>query len=420
MSVVVVGVNQRSIPIDAFEKLAISADYLVKVLDDLTSSEDISEAVVLSTCNRTEIYVRAERFHPAFADVRSSLSRHSGLPLADFADHLYVHADEDAARHLFGVGCGIDSAVLGETEILGQVKTAFDMAKSNGTVGIELTDLFTAAGTAGRKVRSSTAIGRNITSVSRAAVAMATERLGSLDGRSICVLGAGEMSEGMTVALRDAGTRRIVICNRSIDRATSLAERVGGDVVPLEALGDTIADIDVLLTGTGANDLMVSHEVLNGVMVTRTDRPMLIVDIAVPRDVDPAAADISNVTLLDMEDLTAFAEVGRAERRGEITAVKSLIDEEVVRFANNAESRKVEPLVKLFRSEVEALRLSEVEKRRGNVDDVTLAEIDAATRAVFNKLLHSPMSALRDSAGTSKGERLAEALADLFDLDIDQ
>lgn len=419
MSVVAVGVNQRSIPIDAFEKLAISADFLVKVLDDLTASEDISEAVVLSTCNRTEIYVRVERFHPAFADVRDSLARHSGLPLSDFADHLYVHADEDAARHLFGVACGIDSAVLGETEIIGQVKTAFEMAKSNGTVGLELTDLFTAAGTAARKVRSSTAIGRNITSVSRAAVAMATDRLGSLDGRSICVLGAGEMGEGMIVALRDAGTRRIIICNRSIERAAGLAERVGGEVVPLSALGDTIADIDVLLTGTGANDLMVSHEVLASVMATRVDRPMLIVDIAMPRDVDPAAGDIDNVTLLDMEDLTAFAEVGRAERRGEIVAVRRLIDDEVVRFNNTAASRKVEPLVKLFRNEIETLRAAEVERRAGAVDEATLSELDASTRALLNKLLHAPMSALRNNAGTAKGERLAEALQELFDLDLD-
>lgn len=420
MSVVVVGVNQRSIPIDAFEKLAISSDHLAKFLDDLTASPDVSEAVVLSTCNRTEIYVRVERFHPAFSDVSTSLARHSGLALSEFSEHLYIHADENAARHLFGVACGIDSAVLGETEILGQVRTAFEAAKSAGTVGLELTDLFSAAGTAGRKVRSSTAIGRNITSVSRAAVAMATDRLGSLDGRSICVLGAGEMSEGMTVALRDAGTRRIVICNRSIERASQLAERVGGEVVPLSALGETIADVDVLLTGTGANDLMVGHEVLAGVMAARDSRPMLIVDIAVPRDVDPAAADIEHVTLLDMEDLTAFAEAGRAERRGEITAVRNLIDEEVVRFCNNAASRKVEPLVKLFRNEVESLRLSEVERRRTSLDDEALDEVDAATKALLNKLLHSPMAALRNTAGTAKGERLAEALQELFDLDLDQ
>lgn len=420
MSVVVVGVNQRSIPIDAFEKLTIDQDRMVKLVDDLTSSSDISEAVVLSTCNRTEIYVKVERFHPAYADVQNSLGRHSGLDHGEFADHLYVHADEDAARHLFSVACGIDSAVLGETEILGQVRTALEMAKSAGVVGLELNDLFTAAGTAGRKVRSSTAIGRNITSVSRAAVAMATDRLGTLDQRSICVLGAGEMSEGMTVALRDAGTRRIVICNRSIERAGLLAERVGGDVVPLENLADTITDIDVLLTGTGANDLMVSHDVLQTVMTQRPNRPLLIVDIAVPRDVDPAAADIDNVTLLDMDDLTAFAEIGRAERRGEITAVRTLIDEEVVRFCNSAASRKVEPMVKAFRSDVESIRQGELTRLANTVDAETLAQIDAATRALLNKLLHQPMTSLRADAGTAKGDRLANALVELFDLDLDQ
>lgn len=419
MSVVVVGVNQRSIPIDAFEQLAIDQDRMVKVLDDLTSSADISEAVVLSTCNRTEIYIRAERFHPAYADVRSSLARHSGLPLEAFGEHLYTHADADAARHLFGVACGLDSAVLGETEILGQVRKAFEMAKSAGVVGNQLSDIFTAAGTTGRKVRASTGIARNITSVSRAAVAMATERLGSLDGRAICVLGAGEMSEGMTVALRDAGTRRIVICNRSVDRAAELAERVGGDVVPLDRLAHTIADVDVLLTGTGANDLMVAHEALDEVMAQRPERPLLIVDIAVPRDVDPAAAEIPGVTLLDMEDLTAFAEVGRAERRGEIAAVRALIDDEVARFMSTTASRQVAPLVAAFRTDVETLRRDEVEKLGEKTDDETQAQIDAATRRVVNKLLHRPMTELRDAAGTPRGDRLAQALQELFGIDLD-
>ncbi|MFT7474452.1 MAG: glutamyl-tRNA reductase [Verrucomicrobiales bacterium] len=418
MSVVVVGVNQRSIPIDAFEKLAIDNDHLSKVLDDLLSSDDITEAVVLSTCNRTEIYVRAERFHPAYAEVRDSLARHSGLRLDQFAEYLYTHADDDAARHLFGVASGLDSAVLGETEILGQVRKAFELAKSAGVVGSGLTDVFRAAGTAGRKVRASTGIARNITSVSRAAVAMATQHLGTLDGRSICVLGAGEMSEGMTVALRDGGTRRIVICNRTVERAKELAERVGGDVVPLDQLAETITDVDVLLTGTGANDLMVEHRVLADVMATRSDRPMLIVDIAVPRDVDPKAAEIEGITLLDMEDLTAFAEIGRAERRNEITAVRQVIDEEVARFMGTAASRKVEPLAAAFRRDAEALRTAEVQRLGSGLDVETQEHIDAATRAVLNKLLHRPMTELRDSAGTARGERLAEALQDLFDIEF--
>lgn len=419
MSVVVIGVNQRSVPIDVFEQLAIDDDHLVKVLDDLTSSNDIAEAVVLSTCNRTEIYLRAERFHPAYADVRDCLARHSGLALDQFAEHLYAHHDDDAVRHLFGVASGLESAVLGETEILGQVRKALDQARSAGVVGLGLTDLFSASGTAGRKVRATTGIARNITSVSRAAVAMATERLGSLDGRSICVLGAGEMSEGMTVALRDAGTRRIVICNRSLDRAAELAKRVGGDVAPLGQLSRTVAEVDVLLTGTGANALMLEQEELAQVMADRPQRPLLIVDIAVPRDVDPAAAEIDGVTLLDMEDLTAFAEIGRAERRGEIAAVRKLIDEEVARFMATTVSRRVEPLVSSFRQDVEKLRSGEVDRLSASLDEDARNQIDAATRAVLNKLLHRPMTELRESAGTARGERLAESLRELFGVELD-
>jgi len=418
MPIVAIGVNQRSIPIEHFEQLTISDDHVVKVLDDLVSCDEIAEAVVLSTCNRTEIYVRAERFHPAFADVRNALSRHSGLALADFADHLYVHDELDAARHLFGVASGLDSAVLGETEILGQVRRSFETARSVGATGVSLSDLFTASGVVGRKVRSTTGIGRKVTSVSRAAVAMATERLGTLQGRSICVLGAGEMSEGMTVALRDAGTSRIVISNRTIERATPLAAKVGGDVVPLEQLAQTIADIDVLLTSTGANALMIDQTTLSDVMAGRAERPLLIVDIAVPRDVDPAAADIDGVTLLDMEDLTAFAEAGRAERRGEIAAVRELIDDEVRRFAATTQSRKVEPLAAAFRRDVDALRMAEVERHAGTLDVETRERIDAATKAVVNKLLHQPMTELRASAGTPRGERLAAALQDLFGTEL--
>ncbi|MGI9605342.1 MAG: glutamyl-tRNA reductase [Acidimicrobiales bacterium] len=419
MSVVVIGLNQRSVPLDVFERVAISDDQVGKVLHDLTQSPDVAEAVVLSTCNRIEIYARAERFHPAFGDVRDALARHSGVPLDTFADHLYVHHDDDAARHLFGVTCGLDSAVLGETEILGQVRRAHEVARDAEAAGAALSDLFTASSSVGRKVRAQTGIARNITSVSRAAVAMATAQLGTLDGRSICVLGAGEMSEGMAVALRDAGARELIISNRTIERAEPLAERVGGVVAPLDELSSTVARVDVLLTGTGANSLMVEHQTLVEIMSARTDRPLLIVDIAVPRDVDPAAGEIDGVTLLDMEDLSAFAEVGRAERRGEIAAVRSLIDDEVDRYQATALGRAVEPLVAGFRQEVEAIRQAELERVGAPLSDDARDAVDAATRAVLNRLLHRPTSELRDAAGTARGERLAESFRELFGIDLD-
>ncbi len=417
MSVVVIGVNQRSVPLGTFEQLTIASSEVQKVLDDLLSSPDVSEAVVLSTCNRTEVYANVERFHPAFGDIRDALARHGGLEPNDFSEHLYAHHDEDAARHLFGVTCGLDSAVLGETEILGQVRRAYDDAAEADTVGVTLTDLFTASCTTGRKVRANTGIARNITSVSRAAVAMATERLGTLDGRTIGVLGAGEMSERMTVALRDGGARDVVIANRTAERAAELADRVGGRVASLDELPTMLEQVDVLLTSTGANDLMVGAGALAEVMAHRSQRPLLIVDIAVPRDVDPDAADIDGVTLLDMEDLTAFAEVGRNERRAEIAAVRQLIDEEVSRFKAASAHRLVEPLVASFRQEMEQMRVAEVERLGAQLDDDTLAQVDAATRRVLNKLLHRPTTELKDAAGTIRGERLASSLSELFDLD---
>ena len=219
--------------------------------------------------------------------------------------------------------------------------------------------------------------------------------------------------------MRDAGTSRIVISNRTVERAEPLAAKVGGEVVSLDQLARTISEIDVLLTGTGANALMVDHETLREVMAVRPDRPLLIVDIAVPRDVDPAAADIDGVTLLDMEDLTAFAEAGRAERRGEIAAVRELIDDEVRRFAATTQSRKVEPLAAAFRRDVDAMRIAEVDRLASSLDDETRAHIDAATKAIINKLLHQPMTELRTSAGTPRGERLAAALQDLFGTELD-
>lgn len=420
MSVVVVGLNHRSVPLDVLERMAVADDELVKLLGDLTGSPDVTEAVVVSTCNRTELYARVERFHPAYADLRDALGRHSGLGLDEFSEHLYVHHDEDAARHLFSVTCGIDSAVLGESEILGQVRRAFERSRDEGFASTGLSDLFAASFKAGKRVRSGTGIARNVTSVSRAAVAMATERFGSLEGRTICVLGAGEMSEGMTVALRDAGTREIYICNRTISKAEGLAERVGGVAVALHDLPGLLTDIDVLLTGTGANSLMVSHEQLAEVMQVRSDRQMLIVDIAVPRDVDPAAGDVPGVTLLDMDDLARFAEAGRAERRNEIAAVREVIDAEVERFRSTSLSRQVEPLLAEFRRDVESLRTSEMARVAQQLDEETSAHVDAATRAVVNKLLHGPMSELRGAAGTARGERLAEALRELFDITSDE
>jgi glutamyl-tRNA reductase len=424
VSVVVVGLNHRSVPLDLLERMSIDDSRLPKALHDVFSREHISEAVVLSTCNRTEIYVVAEKFHGAYADLRNFLGEMAYLPPEDFADHLYVQHDDEAVAHLFAVTAGLESAVVGEAEVLGQVRQAWERAQEEGTTGSSLNLLFRHALEVGKRARTETGIARHIASVSTAAVAMAAERLGSLDGTRILVLGAGEMGEGMVRALASGGVDDIRIANRTWERAVELADGLvadglAGRAVRLADLNESLAEVDLLLTSTGASSIMLEHGDLSRVMRARAGRPLLIVDVAVPRDVDPSAADLDGVTLLDMDDLRAFADAGMAERRLEVAAVQRMLDEELERFVSVATAREVAPLVAGLHERGEAIRSAELDRfraRLGELDGKQLDAVEALTKGIVAKLLHDPTIGLKDAAGTPRGERLAEALRDLFDL----
>jgi glutamyl-tRNA reductase len=419
VSVVVIGLNHRSVPLDLLERMTIDDSRLAKALHDVSSREHVSEAVVLSTCNRTEIYVVAEKFHGAYAALRNFLSEMAYLPPEEFADHLYVQYDDDAVSHLFAVTSGLESAVVGEAEILGQVRRAWERAQEEGTTGSSLNLLFRHALEVGKRARTETGISRHIASVSTAAVAMAAERLGPLAGRRILVLGAGEMGEGMVRALTTAGVDDLRIANRTWERGVELADRLGGRAVRLADINGSLAEVDLLLTSTGASSIMLEHGDLARVMTARQGRPLLIVDVAVPRDVDPSATDLPGVTLLDMDDLRTFADAGIAERRGEVAAVRAMLVEEVERFVAVSSAREVAPLVADLHERAEGVRAVELDRYRarlGELDDRQLDAVEALTRGIVAKLLHDPTVGLKDAAGTPRGERLAEALRDLFDL----
>jgi len=424
VSVVVVGLNHRSVPLDLLERMTIDDSRLPKALHDVSSREHISEAVVLSTCNRTEIYVVAEKFHGAYADLRNFLSEMAYLPPEDFADHLYVQHDEEAVAHLFSVTAGLESAVVGEAEVLGQVRQAWERAQEEGTAGSSLNLLFRHALEVGKRARTETGIARHIASVSTAAVAMAAQRLGSLDGTRILVLGAGEMGEGMVRALATGGVDDIRIANRTWERAVELADGLvadglAGRAVRLADLNESLAEVDLLLTSTGASSIMLEHGDLSRVMKARAGRPLLIVDVAVPRDVDPTAADLEGATLLDMDDLRAFADAGMAERRLEVAAVQRMLDEELERFVSVSTAREVAPLVAGLHERGESIRSAELDRfrsRLGELDARQIEAVEALTKGIVAKLLHDPTIGLKDAAGTPRGERLAEALRDLFDL----
>jgi len=419
--VVVVGLNHRTVPLEVLERMTVSRSRLPKALHDLEARDHLAEAVVLSTCMRTEIYVVAERFHGAVADVRDFLCEWGHTPPEALSDHLYSFHEDAAVAHLFAVASGLDSAVLGETEVLGQVRDAWESAREHGAAGTVLSGLFRRAVEVGKRARSETAISRGTTSLSQAALALAADRLGgTLAGRSILVLGAGEMGEGMAVALAgSAGVAEVLVANRTWSRAVALARRVGGRPVELGGLAAALQEVDVLLTSTGSPTVLLEADDLVEVLPARAGRTLLVVDAAVPRDVDPAVGRLHGVTLLDMDDLRAFAERAMAGRRREVAAVREIVAEEVERYQGEASARSVVPLVTALRERAETLRLAELARYRHRLEGLEEREreaLEAVTRGLINKLLHEPTVRLKDAAGTARGERLADALRTLFDL----
>jgi glutamyl-tRNA reductase len=420
VSVIVIGLNHRTAPLELLERMAVPDGQLPKALHDLVSREHLSEAMVLSTCNRTEVYAVAERFHGAYSDIRGFLADVSFLPPEDFADHLYVHYDSAAAAHLLSVTAGLDSAVLGETEIQGQIKLAWERARDEDAAGPALNLLLRHALEAGKRARTETGIARGIASVSQAAVAMAAERLGTVAGASVLVLGAGEMGEGMAVALAGAGAGEVLVANRTASRATEVAARVGGRAVPLLDMAGRLADVDVLLTSTGAETPLVERVDVAAAMAGRPDRPLLVVDIAMPRDVESAVGEIPGVTLLDMDDLRRFADAGVAERRREVAAVETILADELERYVGATSAREVAPTIVALRDRAESLRAAELLRFRARYADLDPRQLDlveAVTRGVVAKLLHQPTVVLKDASGSARGDRLVAALRELFELE---
>ena len=419
MSVVVVGLNHRTVPLDVLERMSVPAGTLSKALDSVAGRDHVTEVVILSTCHRTEVYAFAERYHGAVQDIRNFFGEHAFMPPEDFSDRLYTYHDESAIAHLFAVACGLDSVVLGESEILSQVKNAWERAREDGHAGPSLSALFRHALEVGKRARSETGIGRHVTSLSQAAVSMAAERLGGLDGARILLLGAGDMGESMAVALAGAGASEVLVANRTWDRAVGLAARVGGRAVELGGLLEALGEVDVLLTSTGAPAVVVDRTELTPVIEARDGRPLLVVDIAMPRDIDPSVGDLPGVTLLDLDDLRSFAEAGRDRRRKEVTRVRAIVADEVARFLDRDSARAVAPAISALRERAELLRSDELARFRGRLDGLDARQreaVEALTKGLVNKLLHEPTIRLKEAAGSTRGERLAAALRDLFGL----
>jgi len=421
VSVIVVGLNHRTAPLELLERVSIPPSRLAKALADLSSRPALDEVVVLSTCMRTEVYAAVERFHPAVQDIRNFLCEISFSAPEDLSDHLSVLFDDAAIGHLFSVVSGLDSAVLGETEIQGQTRRAWQAASEDGAAGVTLSRLFRNALEVGKRVRSETGIARGTTSVSGAAVALAASHLGGLQDRRILVLGAGEMGEGMAVALAGSpGVAEVIVANRTRSKAQGLAARVGGRAAGFDEIPGALAEVDVLLTSTTSPTHVITTDDIIGVLEQRRGRPLLVVDIAIPRDVEPGVAALDGVTVLDLDDLRAFAQAGLEERRREVARVRGIIDDEVVDYLNETVARDVAPTVAALHARAEDVRAAELARFKARLDrlgDHDRETVEALTRGIVAKLLHEPSVQLKAAAASPRGERLAEALRSLFDLD---
>ena len=418
MAIVVIGLNHHTSPVTLLERTTVAETALPKVLHDLSQRDDISEVVVLSTCNRTEVYAVAERFHGAFDDIRDFFSETSGLPADEVARHIYSQHDIGAVNHLFAVAAGLDSAVLGESEIIGQVRDAWERAMDEGVSRSSLNMLFRHALEVGKRARTETGISRSTASVSHAAVELAEDILGTLHGRNVLVVGAGEMGEGVATALSRAGAGSVVVVNRTVERGEALADKVGARVAHFENLETEVSAADVIVSCTGAGIPVLTERLVHDARVG-IDSPLLIVDIALPRDVEASVSHLPGVTLRDLDHLKEWANRGLEKRAAEVEQVRAIIDEETERFVADQTQRQAAPLIAQLRDAVEAVRVSEIERvvaRLASFDDEQREILESITRGIVSKLLHNPSVRLREAAGTPQGERLAAAVRDLFNL----
>jgi glutamyl-tRNA reductase len=421
VSVVAVGINHRTVPLTKLEPLIIGPSDLAKALADLASRPHLDEVVVLSTCERTEVYALANRFHGAVADIREFLTKWSGQSPEDFSGSLYSYFDESAVSHLFRVSAGLDSACLGEPEVLGQVRQAWEVARNEETAGPVLGAVFRHALQAGKRARSETSISRGTTSLAHAAVEIATSVLGDLEGKQSLVLGLGEIGEMAARAFAKAqGPKPVMVSNRTHARALEVASSLDGVAVPWHRIPAVLGEADIVASCAGGGGLSITLADVEAACASRDGRPLLLVDLAVPRGVDPAVTELPGARLFDMDDIARFVSARVGKRQAEVPAVERLLSEEVERFSRSVAERTVTPLVSRLREKAEEVRLLELarlEDRLAQFGPEEREMVDALTRRIVAKLLHSPMVNLKAAAGTAQAEVLTQAFRDLFELE---
>ena len=422
MHILSIGLNHTTAPVELRERLAFSEGQVRATLSRLSCgyaniTSDMKEMVIISTCNRIEIYAASDQ--ETFSGLEAFLSDARGIPVEDVCPHLYGFVDADAVRHLLDVAAGLDSLVLGEPQILGQVTRALELARGVGACGPLLSRLFQAAIHAGKRARTETAISRNPASVSSLAAGLCERAVHDIKKAHIVVLGAGEMAELVVEALRKRGVEKLTVVNRTLERARALAGRWNAATDTFENLDKTIASADIVISSTGAPHIIIQKDLIATIIAERPERLLMLIDIAVPRDIDPGAASLPNVRLHDIDNLHAHLEHSLAERESEVPRVEVILDEERNKFMKFLSSLDMLPLITGLRRQAEVIRQAELNKTLRRLPDLNEAErarIEALTQALVKKLLDTPTNSLRAQANTPDAPEYANVARNLFGL----
>ena len=417
MHILVIGLNHKTAPLEVREKVSYSKAELPSALTLL--EERAGEGVILSTCNRTEVYSVAENADEAEDALRRFLAESHGLEPESVAAHMYSYRDFDAARHLFTVASGLDSMILGESEILGQVRTALIASSNSRSLGVSLSRLFHGAMRAGRRVREETEVGRNAISISYAGVQLAQRVLGNLGGLRALLVGAGEAGQLVARALRTTGVSDMMVANRTQERAEGLARELAGRAVPFRELQAALERADIAIAATEAPDYVIDRHMVDAAAEGRQEKPLFLFDLSVPRTIDPEVAHIEDVNLFNIDDLSSIAEENLGVRKAAVVDAEQIVEEELGRFMEWWGSQEAAKLIGALRRQAEAIRQRELERALRRLGDLGTDQrdvVEALTRSLVAKLLHDPTVALKQQGNKAN----LQAARDLFGLTEDK
>lgn len=421
MYLVTVGLNHRSAPVEVREKLTFPEDRLAEALNKLKSYKEVRGCVILSTCNRTEIYGAVIDVEKGLSGIRDFLARRCHVDKSELKNYLYTYTLYDVVNHLFRVAAGLDSMILGETQILGQVRVAYQQACDYGATNRVLNTLFQQAVSVGKRVRTETEIDRNAVSISYAAVELAKQRLNGLEGRSILVVGAGKISELTAKHLLANGVTDVLVANRSYDKAENLAAQFNGRAVKYENLFDHMAEADIVISATSATGYIIGQKDIHQVMKKRAGRRLFLIDIAVPRDIDPAVAKVKDVDLFDIDDLQHVVDSNLAERKKEAVKAEKIVEQEMDAFLKWLSMQFITPTVAALKQRGEEIKQKETLRAINRLGDLTEREkkvISSMANSIVNQLLHDPVVQLKHYALTHQGHLYCEILQNLFNLEV--